>query len=318
MRSLGRISYEEVKENKTGEAVSEIRGSSSNSSNGKKVCCGVRKGKYTCLIISAASVAVVGVALGLYFIIKNTPSISGLSPASEFNTTSNNNNNGDTSATNATVNKFKKRLSPPNLSFGNISVICSVHYITASFDECLSVCAPSKCCQETAIDSCLHANFESCMLYSPCNFLEQEVNVDHYESARGGNKNTGSVSDIHNPLPDDSGAFKSYEEDYIRRAKLIAQFQEIIEGPSPKYWSPSNNTDDYPNGDQTYQVFDANDRNFTIQPIFYEAMPYKNQSTAVFAWIGLPAEDVALNETFPAMVLVHGGGGKYEAIHTHY
>jgi hypothetical protein len=193
-------------------------------------------------------------------------------------------------------------------------VICSVHYITASFDECLSVCAPSQCCQETAVDSCFRANFESCKLYSPCNFLEQEVSVDHYESARGENKNTSSVSEKLNPLPDESGAFKSYEEDYIRRTKLIAQFQEIIEGPSPKYWSPSNNTDDYPNGDQTYQVFDANGRNFTIQPIFYEAMPYKNRSTAVFAWIGLPAGDVALNKTFPAMVLVHGGGGKYELL----
>ena len=188
----------------------------------------------------------------------------------------------------------------------------ALHYITASFDECLSVCAPSKCCRETAIDSCLHDNLESCIFYSPCNFLAQELNVEDYESAIGENTNI-SASEIHNPIPDEIGAFKSYGEEFIRRTKLIAQFQAIMEGPSPKYWSPSSTTDGYPNGDQAYQVSDANGRNFTLQPIFYEAMPYKNRSTAVFAWIGLPAGDVALNETLPAMVLIHGGGGKYEA-----
>ncbi len=90
-----------------------------------------------------------------------------------------------------------------------------------------------------------------------------------------------------------------------RRNQLLDRFQSILDGSSPRHWFPiPGNTDD-----QSYQVVDRSGQKFTIQPIFYEAMPYKNRSTAVFAWIGLPSEDNIVTNKVPAMVLVHGSGG---------
>lgn len=44
-----------------------------------------------------------------------------------------------------------------------------------------------------------------------------------------------------------------------------------------------------------------------MRALFFEGVPWKGKPTRVFAWYGLPAN--AGNEKFPAMVLVHGGGG---------
>mmetsp|Transcript_14645 Transcript_14645/g.21641 ORF Transcript_14645/g.21641 Transcript_14645/m.21641 type:complete len:231 (-) Transcript_14645:440-1132(-) len=46
---------------------------------------------------------------------------------------------------------------------------------------------------------------------------------------------------------------------------------------------------------------------FTVKPIYFDALPYKGEATKVFAWIGLPNN--ATGDKIPAMVLVHGGGG---------
>jgi len=42
-----------------------------------------------------------------------------------------------------------------------------------------------------------------------------------------------------------------------------------------------------------------------IQAIFYDALPFREKPTRVFAYLGIPKSDQPL----PAMVLVHGGGG---------
>lgn len=44
----------------------------------------------------------------------------------------------------------------------------------------------------------------------------------------------------------------------------------------------------------------------SIQALFYSTLPYKGKETRAFAYIGIPESDKAV----PAMVLVHGGGGK--------
>ncbi len=44
-----------------------------------------------------------------------------------------------------------------------------------------------------------------------------------------------------------------------------------------------------------------------IKAIFYEGLPWKGKNTQVFAWYGAPKHNS--NEKFPAMVLIHGGGG---------
>lgn len=44
-----------------------------------------------------------------------------------------------------------------------------------------------------------------------------------------------------------------------------------------------------------------------IEGMFYESVPYRNRSTRVFAWLGLPKRSG--NERVPAMLLIHGGGG---------
>ena len=45
-----------------------------------------------------------------------------------------------------------------------------------------------------------------------------------------------------------------------------------------------------------------------VQALFYDALPWRNRPTRVFAWFGLPP-GLAPGETCPGMVLVHGGGG---------
>jgi hypothetical protein len=94
-----------------------------------------------------------------------------------------------------------------------------------------------------------------------------------------------------------------------RRNQLLDRFQSILDGSSPRHWFPIPGTNDCPADDKSYQVVDRTGQKFTIQPIFYEAMPYKNRSTAVFAWIGLPSEENTATNKVPAMVLVHGSGG---------
>ncbi len=317
MWSINNASYEEVKEGNPNEMVGDGH-DVNNISNGRRDGRG-RRSKHTYFIFALALLAVTGVSVGVYFIIKSTNTTSASSSVPESNASSNVGSDGGHSstisppnevfATNSTHSEVKQRIYPPDTSFGNISVICSVPYITASSDECLSACTASKCCQTTAMDSCLSANLETCKLYSPCNFLEQEQNSDYFKSGKGTNTTT-SDSEMQTPIQGESITFRSNEDDSARRSKLVAQFKAISDGPSPKHWFPVPSTDDYPNGDQSYQVVDENGRNFTIRPIFYEAMPYKNRSTAVFAWIGLPSDDVVLMEKVPAMVLVHGGGGK--------
>lgn len=44
----------------------------------------------------------------------------------------------------------------------------------------------------------------------------------------------------------------------------------------------------------------------TIRALFYSTLPYKGKETRAFAYIGIPESD----NPVPAMVLVHGGGGK--------
>ena len=44
-----------------------------------------------------------------------------------------------------------------------------------------------------------------------------------------------------------------------------------------------------------------------VQEVYYRGEPYRGKATRVFAYLGRPATG---NGPFPAMVLVHGGGGK--------
>lgn len=44
-----------------------------------------------------------------------------------------------------------------------------------------------------------------------------------------------------------------------------------------------------------------------VQEVYFEGEPYSGRATRVFAYFGKPTNDVA---KFPAVVLVHGGGGK--------
>lgn len=45
-----------------------------------------------------------------------------------------------------------------------------------------------------------------------------------------------------------------------------------------------------------------------MRPLFFEALPWRGRATRVFAWLGLPEGGPAAGK-FPAVVLVHGGGG---------
>ncbi|HOD51479.1 MAG TPA: acetylxylan esterase [Candidatus Hydrogenedentes bacterium] len=44
-----------------------------------------------------------------------------------------------------------------------------------------------------------------------------------------------------------------------------------------------------------------------VRALFYDALPFENKPTRVFAWMGIP--DHPEGERVPGMVLVHGGGG---------
>src|SRR6187401_1403136 len=48
--------------------------------------------------------------------------------------------------------------------------------------------------------------------------------------------------------------------------------------------------------------------NGLVQELFYQSEPLNGKTTRVFAYLGRPAGQVAKQR--PAMVLVHGGGGK--------
>lgn len=96
------------------------------------------------------------------------------------------------------------------------------------------------------------------------------------------------------------------------RSELMNKFKAISDGPCPNHWFPDPGTVDCPLADKPYQIQDKNGRTFVIRPIIYEAMPYKGHSTIVFAWIGLPLDQSC--QKVPAMVLVHGGGGRNKKI----
>ena len=49
------------------------------------------------------------------------------------------------------------------------------------------------------------------------------------------------------------------------------------------------------------------ERKGLVQPVYYEGVPFQGKPTRVFAYYGRPAEG---DGPFPAMLLVHGGGGK--------
>lgn len=58
--------------------------------------------------------------------------------------------------------------------------------------------------------------------------------------------------------------------------------------------------------------YEWSDQNSPVRSLYYEAEPYKNHPTRVFAYYASPAtlgSNSASEETFPAVVLVHGGGG---------
>lgn len=58
--------------------------------------------------------------------------------------------------------------------------------------------------------------------------------------------------------------------------------------------------------------YEWSDQNSPVWSLYYEAEPYKNQPTRVFAYYASPAtldKKSASEEAFPAIVLVHGGGG---------
>jgi predicted dienelactone hydrolase len=44
-----------------------------------------------------------------------------------------------------------------------------------------------------------------------------------------------------------------------------------------------------------------------VQEVYYQGEPYRGKPTRIFAYLGRPTSG---NGPFPAMVLVHGGGGK--------
>jgi hypothetical protein len=44
--------------------------------------------------------------------------------------------------------------------------------------DCRNICAAGECCKETAVDSCLGENTETCQLYSPCEILTQSNGTD--------------------------------------------------------------------------------------------------------------------------------------------
>jgi dienelactone hydrolase len=58
--------------------------------------------------------------------------------------------------------------------------------------------------------------------------------------------------------------------------------------------------------------YEWSDRQSPVWSLYYEGETYQGQATRVFAYYASPATldpDVSAHETFPAVVLVHGGGG---------
>jgi hypothetical protein len=48
----------------------------------------------------------------------------------------------------------------------DLSSICSQDYMDANTNlECMSVCLPAQCCMQSAKDSCLMDNLETCLMY---------------------------------------------------------------------------------------------------------------------------------------------------------
>ena len=66
---------------------------------------------------------------------------------------------------------------------------------------------------------------------------------------------------------------------------------------------------------KTPEVFPASELQAEgVKSLFYEGLPYKGNATRVFAYYGVPKNEDKQNEAlkyekFPAMVLIHGGGG---------
>ncbi len=73
-------------------------------------------------------------------------------------------------------------------------------------------------------------------------------------------------------------------------------------GAAPRFTGPWNL-----NALQTAPKAEWGERTNLVQPVYYEGEPFHGQPTRVFAYYGRPAEGQG---PFPAMVLVHGGGGK--------
>ncbi len=61
----------------------------------------------------------------------------------------------------------------------------------------------------------------------------------------------------------------------------------------------------------TYQAEGFASDDESIRAIYYESLPWKEKSTRVFAWLGLPKQSSLKNSEgrIPGIVLVHGGGG---------
>ncbi|MDR2441598.1 MAG: S9 family peptidase [Planctomycetaceae bacterium] len=47
-----------------------------------------------------------------------------------------------------------------------------------------------------------------------------------------------------------------------------------------------------------------------VQEVYYEGEPYQGQPTQIFAYFGTPKDKEYRNDKFPAILLIHGGGGK--------
>ena len=75
---------------------------------------------------------------------------------------------------------------------------------------------------------------------------------------------------------------------YAETDTLLVDILDSTIYQAPKiYWEPSKDQGD-------------------IKALFYTTIPYKGKETRAFAYLGIPKSD----QPVPAMVLVHGGGGK--------
>jgi len=53
--------------------------------------------------------------------------------------------------------------------------------------ECMSVCLPAQCCMQSAKDSCLMDNLETCLMYQPCTILTKEDSSTSNSTTTTGN-----------------------------------------------------------------------------------------------------------------------------------